>query len=287
MIIDSHTHAWPRWPYQPPVPDDAHRGRVEQLLHEMDLNGIDQAVLVCAQIEHNPDNNAYIAEQVARFPGRLHQFADVDSVWSATHQQPGAAKRLLEMAQRHPIKGFTHYLGEHDDGAWLASPEGLGFFQVATERRLIASLSCYPHQQAMIRKVALAFPSLPILCHHLGWPKHGPRTPLENLKAVLASATCPNIHIKISGFAYASRFEWDYPYFDTLDLVRAIHEHFGPQRMCWGSDYPVSRFFMTYRQTLEVLRTHCIFFSEAEMSLILGITLRALLTERSEDLLRN
>ena len=37
MIIDSHTHAWPRWPYQPPVPDDESRGKIEQLLHEMDL----------------------------------------------------------------------------------------------------------------------------------------------------------------------------------------------------------------------------------------------------------
>ena len=37
MILDSHTHAWPRWPYQPPVPDDESRGKVEQLLHEMDF----------------------------------------------------------------------------------------------------------------------------------------------------------------------------------------------------------------------------------------------------------
>ena len=46
MIIDSHSHAWPRWPYQPPVPDGDSRGRIEQLLHEMDRHGVDQAVLV-------------------------------------------------------------------------------------------------------------------------------------------------------------------------------------------------------------------------------------------------
>ena len=36
MVIDSHTHAWKYWPYQPPVPDPESRGRVEQLLWEMD-----------------------------------------------------------------------------------------------------------------------------------------------------------------------------------------------------------------------------------------------------------
>ena len=57
MIIDSHCHAWTRWPYQPPVPDDEYRGKIEQLIHEMDLNSVDQAVLVCAQIDYNPENN--------------------------------------------------------------------------------------------------------------------------------------------------------------------------------------------------------------------------------------
>ena len=45
-IIDSHTHAWQYWPYEPPVPDHESRGKVEQLLWEMDRVGVDKAVLV-------------------------------------------------------------------------------------------------------------------------------------------------------------------------------------------------------------------------------------------------
>ena len=127
MIIDSHCHAWTRWPYQPPVPDDSQRGRIEQLLHEMDLHGVDRAA-VCAQIEHNPDNNAYIAEQVQRYGERLYQLADVDCSWSPTYHRPGAARRLEQAAQRWPISGFTHYLRDDDDGAWLYGAEGRDFF---------------------------------------------------------------------------------------------------------------------------------------------------------------
>ena len=100
MIIDSHCHAWTRWPYQPPVPDDASHGRIEQLLHEMDVNGVDRAAVVCAEIERNPENNAYIAEQVARYPDRLYQIADVDSMWSPTYHRPGAAERLAAVVDR-------------------------------------------------------------------------------------------------------------------------------------------------------------------------------------------
>jgi PAS domain S-box-containing protein len=133
MIIDSHCHAWTYWPYEPPVPDPQSRGTVEQLVDKMDLNGVDRATIVSAQITHNPDNNDYIAECVRRYPGRLYQYADVDCSWSETYHTPGAAKRLEQAAERWPIKGFTHYLARDDDGDWLTSQEGLDFFGVAAE----------------------------------------------------------------------------------------------------------------------------------------------------------
>ena len=278
-IIDSHCHAWPRWPYQPPVPDDESRGRVELLLHEMDTNGVDAALIVCAQIERNPENNAYIAEQVVRHPDRLHQLADLDSFWSPTHHRPGADERLREIAGRWPVKGFTHYLAEDEDGSWLYSDDGLALFQAAAELGLIASISCQPYQQPAIRRVAERFPTVPILCHHLGVVKATEGPPHAGLREVQASARLPNIYIKLSGFAYCAHVPWDYPYPDTHWIVRAEYEHFGPYRMCWGSDYPVVRFFMTYRQALEAFRTHCTFVPEADQAWILGGTLGKLLAE--------
>ena len=126
MIIDSHTHAWEYWPYEPPVPDHNSRGRAEQLLWEMDRNGVDKAVLVCARIEHNPHNNDYVAEQVRAHPSRLVQFADVDCSWSAEYHTRGAAARLKVAAAKYQLKGYTHYV--KSDTEWFASAEGLAFF---------------------------------------------------------------------------------------------------------------------------------------------------------------
>ena len=106
MIIDSHTHAWEYWPYEPPVPDHNSRGRVEQLLWEMDRNGVDKAVLVCARIEHNPHNNDYVAEQIRAYPDRLVQFADVDCSWSAEYHTPGAAERTQSGRGKVPAQGL-------------------------------------------------------------------------------------------------------------------------------------------------------------------------------------
>jgi predicted TIM-barrel fold metal-dependent hydrolase len=280
MIIDSHCHAWSYWPYKPEVPDPKRRGRVEHLLHEMDVNGVDRALIVSAQIDHNPENNAYVAEQVARYPDRLDQLVDLDSSWSERYHAPGAGERLRRMAERWPIKGFTHYLKPEDDGGWLTSPEGQALFQTAADLGLVASLSCYPHQQAAIRRVAARFPTVPVLCHHLGMVRVGEDGGYEGLQAVLASASVPNIYIKLSGFAYAAPVKWAFPYTEAQPIVRAEIERFGPQRMCWGSDYPVVRFFMTYRQALEAFRTHSSLLcdlTQQDQALILGGNLVRLL----------
>jgi predicted TIM-barrel fold metal-dependent hydrolase len=247
------------------------------LLYEMDGAGVDQAVVVCAITDRNPDNNEYVAEQVLKHPSRIHQFPDVDSHLTEDYHTPGAADRLRRMAERWPVKGFIHRLKGEEDGAWLYSEEGLEFFMAASEKRLIANIGCGPHQQAALRRVAEKFPSLPFVCNHMGWVRASEGPSSAGLKEVLASAKLPNIHIKVSGFNYGARLNWEYPYADVQWVVRVLYEHFGPDRLFWGSNYPPSRGAMTYRQTLEAFRTHCIFVPEEDKAPILGGSLERLL----------
>ena len=272
MIIDSHTHAWDTWPYDPPVPDPKNRGLVEQLLWEMDRNGVDRTVLVCARIDHNPNNNEYVADCIQRYPDRLVQFADVDCSWSDTYHQPGAAQRLAEAAERFQLKGYTHYVKSDVD--WFASEEGLAFFEKTAELKLVASLALGPVWQPALRELAARFPTITFLCHHMAGARVGNQ---EAIDAVLRSAAVPNICIKLSGFHYVSQTSWDYPYPDTEPVVRQLYEHFGPERLCWGSDYPVVRFNMTYQHALEAFRTHCTFVPPEHKELILGGNLERIL----------
>jgi predicted TIM-barrel fold metal-dependent hydrolase len=277
MIIDSHCHAWRSWPYQPPVPDPTSRGAIEQLLFELDQHGVDRAVLVAARIDHNPDNNDYVAACVRRFPDRLEQFADVDCMWTGTYHTPGAADRLAAAVRAYRLKGFTHYVRDEDDGSWFLSDEGLRFLRTAAELNQVVSVSWPPHLQPVLREVARRFPSVPFLCHHMGFPRaaEGPDGP--RLRAVLASAAVPNIHVKLSGFHYVGPVAWEYPYPECAFVVRALYERFGPERLHWGSDYPVVRQAMTYRQALEAVRTHCDFIPPADLGRILGDSLGDLL----------
>jgi predicted TIM-barrel fold metal-dependent hydrolase len=277
MIIDSHCHSWAYWPYLPPVPDPENRGAVEQLIDQMDTNGVDQATIVCAQIFQNPENNDYVAAALKKYPDRLEQFADVDSMWSDTYHTPGAAKRLEVAAERWPMKAFTHYVASEDDGTWFNSQEGIDFFSTAEQLGLIASISMAPHHQSELRKVAERHPDLNILCHHMaGMRAHGDDT-RANLENVIESSKLPNIYLKLSGFHYLSSTSWNFPYADTRWIYEEAYGAFGAN-MCWGSDFPVVKKDMTHLQSLEVFRTHCDFVSDTDRSAILGGTLEGLLS---------
>lgn len=272
MIIDSHCHAWEHWPYTPQVPDPESRGRIEQALFEMDANDVDGVVVVCASTGGNTDNNAYVADCAREYRGRIYQFADLDCSWSDTYHTLGATDRLKRLADAYPLHGITHYLKESGDGSWLQSDESFALFGEIERRSLAVSISCRPHQQASLRLLAHRVPGVPFICHHLGLPGPGAKATDPEFSEVLASARIPNIYIKISGFAYSARERWEYPYKNVQNLVRALYDHYGSRRLCWGSDYPAGREHMTYKQALESFATHCDFASPQDREWILGRT---------------
>lgn len=275
MIVDSHTHAWARWPYEPEVPDEATKGSVEHLIHEMDQNGVAEAVIVSARIEKNPDNNAYGAAAVRRYSKRLHQFADVDCVWSPEYHTPGAVARLRVAAETLPIAGFTHYVGDND--GWFGSDEGRAFFRFAAERKLIASIAMGPAWAADLGAICAEHPDLVVLLHHMGGIRS--TAPRSDLEAIAALSKHPNVHIKLSGFHYAVGLEngWDYPHPSAMWIAEGLHAAFGAGRLCWGSDFPALSRAMTYKQALEIVRLHCRFLQPGDLEPILGGTLKRLL----------
>jgi L-fuconolactonase len=284
-ILDSHCHAWRRWPYAPLVPDEDSRGTIDQLLYEMDLNHVSEAAVVCAGIDNNPDNVSYVASASERHPGRFRIIADLDCSWSATYHRPGAPDRLRALADRYPLAGFTHYVREVNDG-WLASDEAEAVFTVAEQRGLFVSFAAGPGWQADLRGIARRHPSVPVLCHHLAGLRtetaltasgHAAAAYSDALAEVTTSREVDNIYVKVSGFHYASAQGWDYPWPEATVTFRRLFEAFGPQRLCWGSDFPASKLYCTYRQSLEVVRSHCAFVSEDDLRMVLGGTLRSIL----------
>lgn len=280
-IIDSHCHAWRSWPYQPAVPHPQ-QGDIDQLLFEMEQNGVDRALVVCAEIAGETDNNAYIADAVRANPTRLYQLADLDSHWKSTYHTAGAASRLGDMLAAFPLTGITHYLRDDDLGDWLAdSADSVELFELLGSHQLIVSIHCKPHQLTAIRRLADRFPQVPLLIHHMAHPQIAEPAHLDE---ILNIASADNVFLKVSGFYYGTQQPaWNFPLEDMQTIVRAIYRRYGARRLLWGSDYPVClKRGISYIQSIEILRHHCNFVSASDMDLIMGQSLHQLLEAHSD-----
>ena len=215
MIIDSHTHVWPRWPHQPAVPDPATRAS-------------------------------------------------------------SRAARLRALAEQYSITGVSHYLGPENDG-WLVSPEGTAFFAEAARLGLIVALAANPARQADVRTVARAFPELPLVLHHLGLVLLWQDGVDDGLQRVLPTGDLPNLKVKVTGFFYGTDRPWEYPLPKAVEVVHRFYDAWGPERAALGLREPEFRGHLSYRQSLELVRTHCSFIPTAEMDMVLGENLDALL----------
>lgn len=278
MIADAHVHAWRVWPYAADVPDPGTRGSAETLLYELDRHEVDRALVVAARIGHdvgpaqaNDDANDYVATAVARHPDRLAAAVDVDSRWSAEYHRPGAADRLTAAVRRHGAPVVTHYLGDSDDG-WLDSPGGREFADAAVGSRVALSLAAGPAWYPSLDRLAAAFPSLVIMLHHLGGLVLDRPAFAADRAALLALSRRPGIVVKVSGFHYAATPPHGYPYDRArAEILAPLADAFGAGRLVWGSDFPVSRPHLTYRQALATVADHG--WSAADRSLVLGGTL--------------
>jgi predicted TIM-barrel fold metal-dependent hydrolase len=125
--------------------------------------------------------------------------------------------------------------------------------------------------------IARRYPSVPVLCHGLGGVSGAAGLDSPGMAEVLASAQEPNIHLKVAGLHYGAERGWDYPWPDMVALFERVYDAYGPHRLVWGSDFPAATRFCMFRQTIEVVRTHCPFLNENDLRLILGENLRAIL----------
>lgn len=262
MLVDAHNHIWDvPWP---PIGPDVMAGNTSRFLHQMDENGVQYAIVVCHLDEHDPNNNANALARAKEFPDRFR-------IWVNVHlYKPDALDRVNEFAGADGLVGVSYYkpFSPEDEGAWM-QPGPL--FDRIAELGLSVNLALAPMDQPKLRTLAAAYPSIPFFVCHLGGPARNGQ-PVAEWEEVLRSAEVENIHIKISGFAYSTLHTWEYPYPDVLPYIERIYRAFGAGRMLWGSDYPPTMRYMTYRQSVEVIRTHCTFMPDADRAQVLGGT---------------
>jgi L-fuconolactonase len=220
-IVDSHVHVSPIW-YEP----------VETLLHHMDANEVDQAVLVQQGGQYD---NRYLIECMHRFPDRFYAVVLVDPKRADAGEQlrywaeQGAHGVRLRVTDRSP--------GEDPLAIWR---------QAAA---LNLSISCSGRAEGFVdgafAQLVEAVPNATFVIEHMGGvvPPGSDAPPFPLHRQIFDLARFPNVAIKFHGLGeicpklqpFPQPFPYDRTYLELFDLA---YEAFGAERMLWGSDFP-------------------------------------------------
>ena len=274
-IIDAHVHIWKTddilYPASPVLASLPQPGpTAEVLLREMAANGVDQTVLV--QPSNYEFDNRYIARTLQRYPERFAGVARIDVV------DASAPQRLERWAEEHGLHGLRVAPFRILQGAWLTNP---AFYPLWQKAAALSLPVCFQISGGRLKALCgylepliVRFPELRVVLDHMGHFEVEKGVADPGFQALLALARHERVVIKISGH-YALSHD-PYPYRDTWPFIQAIYEHFGAQRMMWGSDFPFILVYGGYAQSLELIREQLPFLTDDDKSRILGGTATAL-----------
>ena len=215
---------------------------LEPILHR---NGVAQTVLVQASnsLEETlwllelADENSFIAGVVG--------WIDL--------QNEETARQLDALTTRSKLKGIRHLVESEAADNWLTQASVVRGLCELGKRGLTYDLLVHPRHLKYAMQVVAQCPDTQFVIDHIAKPpikSGGIGAWARELKPL---AAFPNVSCKLSGLVTEANWS-NWRIEDFKPCVETALEYFGPERMIFGSDWPVCFLAATYEQVLDAVQ---------------------------------
>lgn len=168
------------------------------------------------------------------------------------------------------LVGIRHQVQGEPDPDWLRRPDVIRGLRTVADAGLAYDLIIKPHQLAAATYAAGAIPDLRFVLDHAGKPAIANSGLNAWAGPVRELAALPNVACKLSGLvteaASGGRVADIAPYADV------IIDAFGPNRLMFGSDWPVCLLVSDYGEVMHLARALVSGLSAHEQAAVFGAT---------------
>lgn len=263
--IDSHQHLWEiargdyGWltPALGPIHRDFGPG---DLTPHLARHGIDATILV--QAAPTAAETAYLLAVAARtgFVAGVVGWSDFEA--------GDAARRIARLARDPLLVGLRPMVQDIDDPLWLQRRALAPAFAALIAENLVFDALLLPRHIVPMLAVLERHPALSVVIDHAAKPDLVAGDLAGWREGMAALAAHPNTVCKLSGLVTEAAPGW------TVETLRPVVAHlletFGPQRLLWGSDWPVVTLRATYERWFETAQALLAGLTEAERDAVLG-----------------
>jgi L-fuconolactonase len=265
MLLDSHQHFWTYsaaeygWiPEGTPLQRDCLPGDVAELQMSLGIGGC-----IAVQARQSLEESRWLLELADRDP-RVKAVVGWVDLRSAE-----VAKDLAELSKHPRFRGVRHIVQSEPDDRFMLQPEFLRGIGELKAFGLTYDILVFPRQLPAAIELVAKFPKQPFVLDHIAKPliKDGTMEPWCTQIRELAKA--PNLMCKVSGIVT----EADHQAWTSDDLrpyLDVIFEAFGPERLMWGSDWPVCLLAGSYERVFRVIDEYASVLSAEQRAALFG-----------------
>ena len=273
-VIDAHHHLWDPAKAEYPWMTEAvapivRRFGAEDLAPLLPTAGVDGTIVVQARHELAESRTLLATAAVTPFivgvVGWVDLTADgVDATIAALRAGPGGDR----------LVGIRHQVHDEPNAEWLGRRDVRRGLEAVERTGLAYDLLIRPREFPAALAVVEALPNLRFVVDHLAKPPilgGGREAWAAGLRALGAR---PNVWCKLSGLV--TEAEWaSWTVGDLAPFVEVGLETFGPDRLLFGSDWPVCLLAASYQETIESARELTVGLGANERAALFGGTARS------------
>jgi L-fuconolactonase len=250
--IDAHQHFWK---YDPPefswVTDNMAVLRrdylPDELARELAANGMDASIAVqSSQSEKGTSfllNLAVMHSKIAGVVGWVDLRA------------PNVRDRLREYSRYEKLRGFRHIVQAEPDDRFLLREDFLRGLACLKEFHFTYDILIYPQQLPAAVELAKRMPDQPFVVDHIAKPLIKAREIDSWSRQMRELAAGPNVFCKVSGLV--TEADWsNWRPDDFKPYLDVVFDAFGPDRLMFGSDWPVCLIAGTYSQVKHLVEDY-------------------------------
>lgn len=266
-LVDAQVHIWPPNSDATPWPKDAlsppqkpYPISAEAMLFQMDLSGVDRAIIVPPSWAG--DSNDFAMDAARRYPDR---FAVMGRFNIFSPENP----RVIKTWRQTPgMLGIRLFIFSEKEREWLATGKLAWLWKAAEDAGVPLTMMtpALPNLIEVYERILRDHPALKLSLDHMNMSPLRPVSLTEDLPKIMRLAKYPNFALKASGVPSMSHER--YPYRDVHDALKMCFDNFGPRRMFWGTD--LTRSPCTYMENVTMFTENLPWLKGEDLQWVMG-----------------
>jgi L-fuconolactonase len=272
MIIDAHQHfwdlsksdvfhyAWLEEAGNEPIHRDFLPVHLKPLIEQ---TRVDRTVFV--QTQHHLQENRWALRLATEYDWIAGVVGWVDLA------SPVCSQQVAELMQHPKFVGVRHITQDEPEDDFIVRQDIITGLRVLEEQKVPFDLLFYVKHLRHAATLGEMLPELPMVIDHLAKP-HIKDGILDDWEANFrAAARHQNIYCKLSGMITEAHWQ-NWSPADLKPYVDVALDAFGPERLMFGSDWPVCELAGTYQQVFDALSECLESLSQPERDQVFGKT---------------